>query len=133
MKHLFEEILTAHGGAQPRSRSPSSTPSSMTSRKSVSALCSTGATCGSKLLDGKRTEIPATVGVEVNGTTLAVRVDETGTRVAVDVDGQPETVLRAEPWVVLGLASGMLMVEQAISVGDLRGDKQDLAAVFGPG
>ena len=85
------------------------------------------------LLDGKRTEVPATVGVEVDGTTLTVRVDETGTHVALDVDGQPETVLRAEPSVVLGLASGMLMVEQAISAGDLRGDKQDLAAVFGPG
>jgi len=42
-------------------------------------------------------------------------------------------VLRAEPSVVLGLASGILTVEQAISAGDLRGDKQDLAAVFGPG
>jgi DNA-binding HxlR family transcriptional regulator len=85
------------------------------------------------LLDGKRTEVPATVGVEVDGTTLTVRVDETGTHVALDVDGQPETVLRAEPSVVMGLASGMLTVEQAISAGDLRGDKQDLAAIFGPG
>jgi hypothetical protein len=71
--------------------------------------------------------------VEVDGTTLTVRVDEAGTHVALDVDGQPETVLRAEPSVVLGLASSMLTVEQAISAGDLRGDKQDLAAVFGPG
>jgi len=85
------------------------------------------------LLDGKRTEVPATVGVGVDGTTVVVRVDETGTHVTLDGDGQPETVLRAEPSVVLGLASGMLMVEQAISAGDLRGDKQDLAAVFGPG
>lgn len=85
------------------------------------------------LLGGKRTEVPATVGVEVDGTTVTVRVDETGTHVALDADGQPETVLRAEPLVVLGLASGMLMVEQAISAGDLRGDKRDLAAVFGSG
>lgn len=85
------------------------------------------------LLDGQRTEVPATAGVEVAGTTLTVRVDETGTHVALDADEQPETVLRAEPLVVLGLASGMLTVEQAISAGDLRGDKQDLAAVFGPG
>ena len=85
------------------------------------------------LLDGKRSEVPSTVAVEVDGTTLVVRVDETGTHVAHDVDGQTETVLRAEPMVVLGLASGMLTVEQAISAGELHGDKKDLAAVFGPG
>ncbi|WP_242676653.1 helix-turn-helix domain-containing protein [Rhodococcus sp. ABRD24] len=83
------------------------------------------------LLDGKRAEVPATVGVEVDGTTLTVRVDETGTHVALDVDGQHQTVLRAEPTVVLGLASGMLTVEQAIAAGGLRGDKQDLTTVFG--
>ena len=85
------------------------------------------------LLDGKRIEVPATVAVEVDGTTLVVRVEETGTHVARDVDGQHKTVLRAEPMVVLGLASGMLTVEQAISAGHLHGDKKDLVAVFGPG
>lgn len=85
------------------------------------------------LLAGKRTEVPATVGVEVDGTTVTVRGDETGTYVTLDGDGQPQTVLRAEPLVVLGLASNMLTVEQAISAGNLRGDKQHLAAVFGPG
>jgi DNA-binding HxlR family transcriptional regulator len=85
------------------------------------------------LLNSRRTEVPATVGVEVDDTTLTVRVDETGTHATLDSDGQPKTVLRAEPMVVLGLASGMLTAEQAISAGDLRGDKQDLAAVFGPG
>jgi DNA-binding HxlR family transcriptional regulator len=85
------------------------------------------------LLDGKRTEVPATVGVEVDGTIVTVRVDETGTHATLDGDGQSKTVLRTEPMVVLGLASGMLTVDQAISAGDLRGDKRDLAAVFGPG
>lgn len=81
---------------------------------------------------GKRTEVPAAVGLEVDDTTLTVRVDETGTHVALDVDAKPATVFRAEPMVVLGLASGMLTVDQAISAGDLRGEKQDLAAVFSP-
>lgn len=83
------------------------------------------------LMDGTRTEVPATVGLEVDGTMMTVRLDDTGTHVACGVDGQPETVLRAEPLVVLGLASGMLTVEQAIAAGDLRGDKRDLTAVFG--
>lgn len=85
------------------------------------------------LLDGKRTQIPATAGVEVDGTTFTIRIDETGAHVVPAVDGQPETVLRAEPLVILGLASGMLTVEQAIAAGELRGDQHDLAAVFGQG
>lgn len=81
---------------------------------------------------GKRTEAPAAVGLEIDNTTLTVRVDETGTHVALNVDERPATVFRAEPMVVLGLASGMLTVDQAISAGDLRGDQRDLAAVFSP-
>ncbi|MFE4499833.1 winged helix-turn-helix transcriptional regulator [Rhodococcus sp. NPDC056743] len=84
------------------------------------------------LMDGKRTAEPATIGFEVDGMTLTVRVDETGPHVALEVDGQPETVLRAEPMVVLGLASGMLTAEQAIAAGDLRGESHYLAAIFGP-
>lgn len=82
------------------------------------------------LRGGKRARNPATAGVEVDGTTLVVRIDRTGTHVGQAVDEQPKTVLRAEPMVILGLASGMLTVQQAIAAGDLSGDKQDLAAVF---
>lgn len=84
------------------------------------------------LLGSKRATSPATAGVEVDGTTLIVRIDATGTQVWPAVDEQPKTVLRAEPLVILGLASGMLTVQQAISAGDLSGDPQDLAAVFAP-
>lgn len=83
------------------------------------------------LLEGKRSTVSATVGVEVDGTTLTVRVDDTGAHVSVDDDAPPATVLRAEGQLVLGLASGMLTVEQVVAIGDLRGDQRDLAAVFG--
>ncbi|MFA4929745.1 MAG: helix-turn-helix domain-containing protein [Patulibacter sp.] len=85
------------------------------------------------LMGGRRADVPATVGLEVDGTTLSVRVDEAGAHVAVDVDGGSETVLRAEPMVVLGLATGLLPVEQAVAAGELRGDERELAAVFGRG
>jgi hypothetical protein len=63
-----------------------------------------------------------------------VNIDQTGPHVTrVDVNGLPETMFHAEPMVVLGLAAGLLTVDQAISAGDLRGDEQDLAAVFRPG
>ena len=83
------------------------------------------------LLEGKRSTVSATVGVEVDGTALTVRVDDTGAHVSVDDDAPPATVLRAEGQLVLGLASGMLTVEQVVAIGDLRGDQRDLAAVFG--
>ena len=83
------------------------------------------------LLGSNRTNVPATAGVEVDGTTLMVRIDKTGTHVG-PLDVPPKTVLRAEPLVILGLATGMLTVQQAIAAGDLSGDHHDLAAVFDP-
>lgn len=84
------------------------------------------------LLGSNRAKSPTTAGVEVEGTTLVVRIDRTGTHVGPPVDEQPKTVLRAEPMVILGLATGMLTVQQAIAAGDLSGDQRDLTAVFTP-
>lgn len=84
------------------------------------------------LLGNNRTKVAATAGVEVDGTTLMVRIDRTGTHVGPPVDEQPKTVLRAEALVILGLASGMITVQQAIAAGNLSGDQHDLAAVFTP-
>lgn len=85
------------------------------------------------LMEGRSAESPAAVGVEVDGAMLTVRIDEAGVDAAFDAEVRPETVLRADPMVVLGLASGMLTVEQATAMGELRGDERDLAAVFGAG
>jgi DNA-binding HxlR family transcriptional regulator len=85
------------------------------------------------LLRGKQSEVPITVAVEVDGSTIVtVHVDQTGARVALDGDRQVETVLSAEPAVVLGLAAGALTVEQAIAAGVVRGDKNQLAAALAP-
>lgn len=73
------------------------------------------------------------IGIETGETSFAVQVDHTGPHVTpFDQDSPPDTVFRAEPMVVLGLASGQLAVEQAIAAGDLRGRKRDLAKVFAP-
>jgi hypothetical protein len=68
----------------------------------------------------------------LDGVTLMVRVDKAGTHVWTLVNAPPKTVLRAEPLVILGLATGMLTVQQAIATGNLSGDQHDLAAVFTP-
>jgi DNA-binding HxlR family transcriptional regulator len=86
------------------------------------------------LLQHKRTQASSTVGIEVDGATFAVTIDQTGPHVRlVDAVELPKTTLSAEPMVVLGLAAGLLTVEQAISAADLRGDEHELATVFGPG
>ncbi|MCV7358145.1 winged helix-turn-helix transcriptional regulator [Mycolicibacterium fluoranthenivorans] len=86
------------------------------------------------LLQHKRTRIPSTIGIGVDDATFAIRIDQTGPHVTrVDANALPETTFHAEPMVVLGLAAGLLPLEQAISAGVVHGDEQDLAAVFGPG
>lgn len=84
------------------------------------------------MLSDRRSDEAATAAVAVDDAVVAVRVDESGTHVELcRDDAEPETVLRGEAAVVLGLASGMLTVDQAISGGDLSGRKEDLALVFG--
>lgn len=83
------------------------------------------------LLRDRRSDEPTTVGLAVDDTIVTVRVDGTGTHVELSRGAVPATVLRGDPAVVLGLASGMLTVEQAIAGGDLQGQETDLAVAFG--
>jgi len=83
------------------------------------------------LMEGRSANEPTTIGLGVDDTVVAVRVDETGAQVDFDGHERPDTVLRAAPEVVLGLASGVLTVDQAVEVGELLGRKADLVAVFG--
>jgi DNA-binding HxlR family transcriptional regulator len=82
-------------------------------------------------LAGRRTAArPLAVGVEAADAQLTVRLDETGVSVTLGFDPRPATVLKAEPQVVLGLASGALTVPEAIASGTLEGDPRKLEAVF---
>lgn len=83
------------------------------------------------LLSGRRSPSPVTVGIETAESTLVIVVDETGPRVELDPDSLPRTVLHADPQVVLGLAAGALSVDDAVARGQLRGIRDELAAVFG--
>ncbi|WP_216901050.1 winged helix-turn-helix transcriptional regulator [Nocardia alni] len=83
------------------------------------------------LLQHRRFQESATVGLAVDDTIVTVRVDETGARVELCGDAEPDTVFRGDPAVVLGLASGMLTVDQAMAGGELTGRREDLAAAFG--
>ena len=85
------------------------------------------------LLRDRSSTPPVTVGLDVADVMVTVRLDETGPHVALDAETVPGTVLRAAPEVVLGLAAGVLGVDQAAARGALRGDPQPLSRVFGSG
>lgn len=86
------------------------------------------------LLPDRRSDEPMTVGVAVDDDEIVtVRIDETGTHVELCRGAEPATVLRGPAAIVLGLASGMLTVEQALAGGDLRGQQNELALAFAHG
>lgn len=82
------------------------------------------------LLSGRTATPPAELGIAVSGCVLSVRIDETGPRVSMLPDQRPDTVLAAEPDVVLKLAAGAITLEQALSEASLHGDRRVLAAVL---
>lgn len=84
------------------------------------------------LLRDRRAKKPMTIGLSADGAVVAVHAGRSGMRVEVCGDDQPATVFRGEPAIVLGLAAGMLTVEQAIAAGgSVSGRAADLAAVLG--
>ena len=85
------------------------------------------------LLADRTSERPVTVGLEIEDVALTVRLDPTGPHVEAAADVSPDTVLRAAPEVILGLAAGALSVEQAITRGELRGAPEQMTAVFSDG
>ncbi len=66
------------------------------------------------LLRGRTAKPPAELGIEVPGYFRTLRIDEDGPHVTVQPDRRPDTILTAEPAVVLGLAAGALTLEQAL-------------------
>jgi DNA-binding HxlR family transcriptional regulator len=84
------------------------------------------------LLRDRRAKKPMTIGLSADDAVVAVHAGKTGMRVEICGDDQPDTVFRGEPAIVLGLASGMLTVEQAVAAGgSVRGREADLTAVLG--
>lgn len=79
----------------------------------------------------RRSNRRAEVGVAVAGVVLTIRTGRTGTTARQVEEPPTGTVLHCSPEVILGLASGMLTIKQAVEVGVLNGRVEDLEAVFG--
>lgn len=82
------------------------------------------------LLRGKTAKPPAELGIEVPGLLLTLRIDEDGPHVTVEPDRRPDTILEADPDVVLGLAAGAITIDHALSGATVRGDRRVLATVL---
>ncbi|MGO1972087.1 MAG: winged helix-turn-helix transcriptional regulator [Propionibacteriaceae bacterium] len=82
------------------------------------------------LLRGRTASPPIELGVETDGFTMVLRVDQEGPSVFARPDDMPDTVLSAGPDVVVALAAGAISIEQAVATGDLRGDLSVLRAAF---
>ncbi|OZM78980.1 helix-turn-helix domain-containing protein [Pseudonocardia sp. MH-G8] len=85
------------------------------------------------LLAGAALSSPVEIGIEVDGFLMVLRIDEDGPSAFVRPDDEPETVLAAAPDVIVALAAGGISIEQALAVGEFRGDPDVLRAVFAAG
>jgi DNA-binding HxlR family transcriptional regulator len=70
------------------------------------------------------------VGFEVEGFLIVLHIDENGPRAVVQPDRQPGTILTAAPEIVIGLTTGAVTIDQAVSAGRLQGDAEVLGRVF---
>jgi DNA-binding HxlR family transcriptional regulator len=82
------------------------------------------------LLSGRTAKPSAELGIEVLGLFMTLRIDEDGPHLTVQPDRRPDTILNAEPEVVLGLAAGAIPIDQALSVASVHGDRRVLSTVF---
>jgi DNA-binding HxlR family transcriptional regulator len=81
------------------------------------------------LLRGRTAKRPAELGIEVAGLFMTLRIDKDGPHVTVQPDRHPDTILKAEPAAVLGLAAGVLTIDQAGA--SVHGDPRVLTTVLG--
>lgn len=82
------------------------------------------------MLRGRTAIPPVEVGFEVEGLPIVLRIDEVGPSARIEAGRRPETVLTADPEIVVGLVNGALTVDQAIASGDLLGDADVLRRAF---
>lgn len=73
------------------------------------------------------------LGVEVEGLLIVLHIDENGPRAVIQPDRHPGTILTAAPEIIVGLATGAVTIDQALSAGHLLGDPRILPRVFPPG
>lgn len=82
------------------------------------------------LLQGATANPPVSIGLEVDGYLINLRIDQTGPHASAGPDPRPHTILSASADTVVTLAAGTITVDQAINTGHLQGRATDLRKVF---
>jgi DNA-binding HxlR family transcriptional regulator len=83
------------------------------------------------LLHGRTATPAAELGIDSAGSFMTLRVDKAGPRVTAEPDRRPDTILEAEPEVVLGLAAGAMTIDQALAQASVHGNPRVLTTVLG--
>jgi hypothetical protein len=78
------------------------------------------------LLHGRTAKPAVELGIDMSGSSLALRIDQDGPHVSLQPDRRYDTTLEAAPEVVLGLAAGALTMDTALSGATLHGDRRVL-------
>src|SRR5919197_510514 len=75
---------------------------------------------------------PSTVGIAVDGQLLQVRTTRSGIEVSPHDGRDLDAVVRADASIVLGLAAGVLTLNDTLGLVDIEGDEAAVRAVFNP-
>lgn len=81
------------------------------------------------LLRGVIASPPLELGIETDDFLMVLRIDEEGPSAYVPEE-TPDTVFAAAPDIIVGLGAGAITIDQALAIGQLRGDTSVLQAAF---
>ena len=84
------------------------------------------------LFAGRAAPRPSTVGIAVDGRLLQVRATRSGIEVTLHDGGDLDAVVRADGSIILGLAAGVLTLNDTRGLVDIEGDEAAVRAVFNP-
>ncbi|RVX47299.1 HxlR family transcriptional regulator [Nonomuraea polychroma] len=85
------------------------------------------------LLAGKEAACrPSTVGIAVDGRLIQVRTTGSGVEVSLHDGRNLDAVVRADASIVLGLAAGVLTLNDTLGLVDIEGDEAAVRGVFNP-
>lgn len=85
------------------------------------------------LLRGVAATPAVELGLDIDGFTIVIHIDEHGPRAAVDPERVAGTILEGAPEIIVGLAAGAITVDQVRSSIRVHGDASLLDAVFPAG
>jgi DNA-binding HxlR family transcriptional regulator len=82
------------------------------------------------LLHNRVSEPPLDLGINLSGHVMNVHIDEHGPRVDLQPDVQPDTVVHAEPALILGIAAGAISIDDVAPHLTIDGDRHAVADVL---